>query len=105
MGFFNFSFWRFLCFFLKPVKQHNELSFIETAKNPIDIRLVFNPYFVKSVRARNMLHKFFRNSVHLLYHLQYVLDFSFDLFVLFLVEIRKVRFVEYYLPRHTKKLS
>lgn len=64
-----------LTFFLKTVEENNYISLIKATEHPINVALIFNSDFIKSVCAFNVLEEFLRNSLGNCHHKQNIIDF------------------------------
>ncbi len=53
--------WRFLAFLLKGIEKYDNVSFIEAAKNTVNIAIHFYPYLKQAICAFYMFEKLFWN--------------------------------------------
>lgn len=65
---------------LEAIEQHYQITFIKTAKYPIDIAAILYPYFIETIVSSHIREKLCRNSLKNHNHIKHFINFAFHLF-------------------------
>jgi len=108
---FKFLFWCFLCLFLESIKQNDQIAFVETAENPINIAAVLNPDFIQSICSFQVIQKFSWNPVYRPKQGKYIIYFLLNIFWQSGIKVDKVMLMKndlslfFHLAKLTIKLT
>jgi predicted transcriptional regulator len=80
--------------FLKAIEQHYQITFIKTAKYPVDIAAILYPYFIESIICSHVREKLCWNSLKNHNHIKYFINLAFNLFRKLIEKVIKIVLVE-----------